>query len=90
MVNNDYMKFRELLDKKQYGEAASYLVENPEVKEMINLDETLSIINYYEEGLRELMVKNLYELGKDMKNLNSELEKTINDPLNKAKKGENN
>ncbi len=77
MVDNDYMKFRELLKEKQYGKAATYLVEKPEVKEMINLDESLKIINYYEEGLQNLMIKHLSGMNDDIKNLNSKLEKTI-------------
>lgn len=77
MVDNDYMKFRELLKEKQYGEAATYLIEKPGIKNIINLDESLKIIDYYEEGLQNLMVKHLSEVSNDVKKLNLKLGKTI-------------
>ncbi len=77
MACEDYMKFRELLKEKQYGEAAGYLADNPELKEMINLDESLEIINYYEEGINGLVLSKLNEARKFLKETNSKLEKTI-------------
>lgn len=78
MADKNYMNFRELLKEKQYGDAAGYLAENPELKEIINLDESLEIINYYESSSLGLISKTLSEVNGDLKSLNSKLEKSLN------------